>query len=542
MSKIDDLARRLAERTSGTSDGVRGGADDPAFEQVARLLATPMSRRRAFRMAAAASLGASFFALRADRAYACRTCPTDPRGSNYPPEYTQFCGHPVGDQGACHYQCCLPTDECCDAPGAVVCCPAGTRCVKDPGPRCVCANQCGPEGPDGACCEPDEECVPPDQFNSNWTCLPPCRCDWENDCCGRGCCDADIGTYCCGSGNPDTDVCCPDDYRCLPGGMCGCRASESCGFNGCCGEGRVCCGDECCEPTRLDDILTPLRDLVPPSTFPGFKPAAGQDTAAVGRASAAPGPIDAVVAIGAVADLGALAAERIRSRRPDTGFRHAVRPPTARVRPIVAGQGLNAAAAKALTTMLVTEARAWALLYAAAVARARALSALRSHNMRAARAQSRASAAFAAKAAKALRRVPRLRAAAVTALRTSGTPEVTATAADIRAFQDAVRSNGLPHDLATRLSQLGLKRTERRRVAKLILARRADSLAGNLLIEPLADASNRAVLRTLAKRLSDIAARSRRHPITTHKPGPRRIPGSRPHVSAASRGRSRGAS
>jgi hypothetical protein len=264
--------------------------------------------------------------------------------------------------------------------------------------------------------------------------------------------------------------------------------------------------------------------------------------ATTGGTDAAPGPIDAVVAIGAVSDLGRLAADRIRSRRPDKAFRRAVKAPSVRVKPIAAGPGLDAAAAKALTTMLAAEARAWALLYAAAIARARSLSALRHHKAGAARTQSRASAAFAAKAAKGLRRLPSLRTAAVAALRNSGTSEVTTTTADVKAFQDQVRSSGLPADLRARLSQLGLDRSEQRQVKKLILARLPASLAGNLLIEPLADPSNQAALRALAKQLSRIARRSRRHPITSHKPGPRVRQGTRPHVSRASGRRSRGAS
>ena len=70
-SKIDDLARSLAERPSpsGTPDRSRPASADPALDRIARVLAAPVSRRRAIRLGAAAA-GASFFTFMPSRAHA----------------------------------------------------------------------------------------------------------------------------------------------------------------------------------------------------------------------------------------------------------------------------------------------------------------------------------------------------------------------------------------------------------------------------------------------------------------------------------------
>jgi hypothetical protein len=247
-----------------------------------------------------------------------------------------------------------------------------------------------------------------------------------------------------------------------------------------------------------------------------------------------------VVAIGAVADLVELAHDRIRSDAPDRAYRHPVSAHKPALVAIAPGPGLDAGAAVALTKMLAAEARAWALVYAAAVARGRSLSALRARNAKAALRQARASGEFAAGAAKVLGRVPRLRTVALTALRNAGTPEVTVSEAEFRSFQASVRADGLPADVRARLSQLGLNPAEQRRVAKLVLARRPGTLANNVLIEPLADASKQAALRRVARQLRHIAATARKHPITRSKARPRKVRGARPHASQASARRARG--
>jgi hypothetical protein len=564
MSKIDDLARSLAERPSpaGTSR-VRADADDLAFERIARVLATPISRRRALRLAAAAA-GASFFAVRAAPAYGCRSCPVDPRGSIFPPEYTQFCGHPVGMEPACHYTCCLPAETCCQNESGVLCCPPNTNCVTNPGPTCKCKPEkvCGvdPFTEQVGCCLPEEECFEPPgaDVDEDLFCTPSCPegaeryqcldeggfptghcCDAGNDedCCGDGCCNED--GYCCSSGGEE--VCCPREYDCtaIPG-VCGCSQYQRCGQH-CCGLGSVCCtintgGTQlnvaCCSATNLDELLDSLKRFFGVGTGPYY----GTDAAArKSDAAAAAGVADALVAIDAVGDLARLAHAHIKSPPRDSAYRRAVRAPRVALRPLRSGPGLDAASAQALTKMLVAEARAWALVHAAAVTRARSLTAIRAKNMKAARTQAMASAAFAARAARALRPVPRLRSSALAALRKGGAAEVSVTANQVRALQRRAARTGLPADLRARLSQLGLGAADRRRVAKLIVAGKGDARAANVLIEPLADASSQAAIRRMSKQLRRIAAVSRRHPIRSSKPGPRRVRASRPHTSRAAR-------
>ena len=92
-----------------------GSAADEPLDRIARAIATPISRRRAFRLAAAAA-GTSMFALRTETAHACASCP-QPLG---PQELTKFCGYAVGV--GCKFACCDPRDECCTADGGVECC------------------------------------------------------------------------------------------------------------------------------------------------------------------------------------------------------------------------------------------------------------------------------------------------------------------------------------------------------------------------------------------------------------------------------------
>lgn len=566
MGKIDDLARSLAERPSPVEASNHGRAEstDPALDRIARILAAPISRRRVFRLAAAAA-GASFFTLRTAPAYACRTCPTDPRGSIFPPEYTQFCGHPVGMEPACHYTCCLPEETCCQNDSGVLCCPPNTNCVTNPGPTCKCKPEkaCGvdPFTEKVGCCLPDEECFEPPGagVDEDLFCTKSCQegprqymcldeggipvghcCDEEGDeyCCGDGCCQSE-DRNCCASGGEEW--CCPREYGCtaIPG-VCGCSQGQRCGDH-CCGLGSVCCtintgGTQlnvaCCSATNLDELLDSLKRFFGVGTGPYY----GTDAASrKGDAAAAAGVADALVAIDAVGDLARLAHAHIESPPRDSAYRHAVRAPRVALRPVRSGPGLDSASARALAKLLIAEARAWALIYAAAVARARSLTAIRTKNMAAARKQARASAAFAARAAKALRPIPRLRTAALDALRAGRAAEVSVTANQVRALQRSAARTGLPADVRARLSQLGLDAAERRRVARLIVARQGDARAKNVLIEPLADASRQAAIRRMAKQLRRIAATSRRHPIRSSKPGPRRVRASRPHASRAAR-------
>ena len=384
-------------------------------------------------------------------------------------------------------------------------------------------------------------------------------CSSTEACCGEGCCP---GGRCC---ERDGDHwCCPPALACGEfAGTCGCPSGQLCG-DGCCPEGSACCRFSvlvdlfgrlkvrstrysCCSPgleKRLIDYANELVNLTPLSGggfgFEQSARAAGRRHER-GRVAASAGAPDALVALGAVANLAALAGDGLRSGRPDSRYRRAVRARRPALAPITPGPGLDAAAATALDELASAEARAWTLLNAAAVARARSLGAIRAGNAKAARTQARASGRFAARAGRALRPVPGLRTAAVAALRRAGTAEVTVTGRQVAAFQAAVHSGGLPVDLRTRLTQLGLDGAEQARVAALMLARQPESAAGNALIAPLADPTRLARTAVLAKLLARQAARSRKQQFTVSKVRPRTVDGISPrsHASQSSRRRPR---
>jgi hypothetical protein len=300
----------------------------------------------------------------------------------------------------------------------------------------------------------------------------------------------------------------------------------------------------CCQPGLERDLLDHLESIPPIFPFGGFFQSAFAAGARrqLGRAAAAPGSADALDALAGVANLAALASDRLRSGRPDSRYRRPVRarkPSPARISP---GPGLDAAAAAALDKLVSAEARAWTLVDAAAIAHARSLGAIRADDAKAAVSQARASGRFSAAAAKALRPVPRLRKAAAAALEGAGTAEVSVTSREVLAFQDSVRRNGLPADMRARLTQLRLGKSDQKRVSKLILASRPESGTGNVLIAPLVSASILANLDELAKLFARRAARSRKQPITVSKVRPRTVKGTSPrrHTSQASGQRSRG--
>jgi hypothetical protein len=387
-------------------------------------------------------------------------------------------------------------------------------------------------------------------------------CPSSENCCGDGCC---LGVCCKRGGEA---WCCEDTNICsgIPG-FCGCPQAQRCG-DLCCEAGSVCCrvslaGEligrhiavgryTCCSPgleKELRDALEKLLHLEPLPLWGEAASASGQasDTLDLpmqrqrAGAAASVGAADAVIALGAVETVGVLATGRLRSGPPDAHYRQPVKAREPALAPVAPGPGLDAAAAQALNKLLAAEARAWSLLNAAAASYARSLGAIRARDVRAARSQARAYGQFAGKAAKALRSVPRLRAAAVAALQSGRTPEVTITARQVADFQVSVRSRGLPADLRARLIQLGLGHVEQRKVGRLIVGTQSERVAGDVLIAPLADASRSAALAKLAKLLARQATSSRERPITVSKRRPRNVRGTapRPHTSQSSRRRSR---
>ena len=587
MSRIDDLARGLAlraPRRSAVAD-VRAEAADLPVERIARAAAKPMSRRRALRVlggalitaAAPASMSTSARATRS-RAQGCTACGV-PHGAGCVGNYK--CG-----QGALEEEpvCCTfpgyfgplkaPFGGTCaqaggqgNSPpgGAMCCCPAGSSCGDPAVAACTCPKPCGSK-----CCRQGEDCVMGDRSAPETDfCAPRCPplqvhcqgtgtcCEPGAQCCGTRCC---TGSQCCNRGGQQW--CCSYNQVCGDSaGTCKCAFGQRCGDK-CCPTGSECCRNSlvldvfdilgrdaprlshysCCSPGLEKQLLDHIESI--PRVFGGFGSAASISGARPqrGRAAASAGSADALVALAAVSDLAALAGDRLRSGRPAGEYRRRVRARRTALRPIAPGPGLDAAAARELDKLVSAEARAWALVDAWAVAHARSLGAIRARNARAAVTQARASGRFAAKAAKAMRPVPGLRRSAAAALQRAGTPEVTVSERQVVAFQDAVRRDGLPADTRARLTQLGLSRAEQQRVSALILRAQPGSVAGNVLLAPLADASTLARLGELAGMLARQAARSRKQPIAVSSPGPRKTAGTSPraHASQSSQRRRRG--
>ena len=435
------------------------------------------------------------------------------------------------------------------------CCPADVECGEELD-QCKCPESRKCPGVSGECCAEDEVCVYDDygepERGIDTYCAKPCshesdiRCDADHccpddtDCCGKGCCDDD-GLCCQKEGRATTyEWCCPRSYGCGLDtvGVCGCLAAQKCGTE-CCEQGTTCCtevvgpflgqrdpvpGGYCCgpQPTRLDQLNNEIGRALD-VLFNALAPFATASRALPARSAAAPGSADALVAIGAVSTLAALARESFRASRPDSRYRRPVRVLKPRLAPIAPSPGLDASAARALDTLLAAEARAWALANAAAVARARSLGALRAGNARAARSQAHAFGHFAGGTAKALRKLPRLRRAAAGALQAGGTPEVTLTMGQVRAAQALVRTGGLPADLRARLTQLGVGRADQKRVARILIG--AKPRGGPVLVAPLANASK---FGTTARVFARAAARSRNRPIVVSRPRPGRIRASQP--------------
>ena len=244
-----------------------------------------------------------------------------------------------------------------------------------------------------------------------------------------------------------------------------------------------------------------------------------------------PGASDALVAIGAVANMGALAFERFFHSRPDSAYRRPVKAREPRLRPLRPGPGLDASAAKALHRLLSAEARAWALLNAAGTAQGRSLGAIRAKDLDTARRQARATGGSPARpgrhsAAFRPARRGRRRAAGRRCSRSDRH------GAQAQAYLDTVRAGGLPSDLRARLTQLGLGRADQKRLRKIILAR--GPAGGPMLIAPLANASGVTGVKELRQALRRVAARSRSAPLVSAKAGPRVVDGIRPHASQAS--------
>lgn len=226
------------------------------FDEFARVLATPMPRRRAIGLLAGALVSGSLLGPRAARA-----------------SREDVCGHPgltvcIAEEypgTSKPYICCNKTGDskCCHDVHGAWCCPEDASCGADPtGPNCVSKPMCGDGRPKcvNTCCKRDERCV-------GGTCKKRCqgeRCG--SKCCPKGtfCCDPKKGLccrkggQCCNAspeGEADRFICCPPGARCTPmilPGQAG-RTSNS---------PRVCCpkdrfvplsagGGLCCPPGKV---------------------------------------------------------------------------------------------------------------------------------------------------------------------------------------------------------------------------------------------------------------------------------------------------
>ena len=183
-----------------------------AFDDLARSLAQPTSRRRALRIMGAAALAATVPALRPARA---RATPPDCAGKCTKAQGTlcQF------DLPTCTpYVCCPAPYTCCAGPASATCCEPGCTC-----------------GDDGRGFKACQNC-------------PRCKGGFTE--CGTGCCPP--GTTCAGKGSR---------YHCCAAGRapCGpecCGPRERCanaakGLCAKCAKGHEACGNKCCPDNEL---------------------------------------------------------------------------------------------------------------------------------------------------------------------------------------------------------------------------------------------------------------------------------------------------
>ncbi len=557
--RVDRLARRLASSDrNGPSSRTVTPPDtaEAMLDGVARALVAPISRRRAVVAIGGAVVAGS--TLRPGWASAdARVCsgatPKKCQGSggqsvcvsaDSPCCSNELCG------GACRPgQVCRPGDgdhnahcedtaaACRQYPGQPVfcevkgnqtgsvtcgqnpsipgqsgyyCCPPHHTCSPDPKvTECVCKTTCGRH----------HECCAPDEF---------CESHLLGDRCRKKCKDPK-DHHCSGS-----DQCCPPLRECDKNNQCVCTEGDTCGIK-CCKPGDVCLGGSHCgkpapvpEKGPLDNLFDFWGNLLGETHGAS---GGGKKSALLARAASS--PVDAaLLALAAVDAQCAAAGIAFTDLHVDRSYRRkvvAAKPAPAKLQP---GPGLDARAASALNALIAAEAKAFALLAASAKSLARARGAARKNDALLTRRQVRAAAAFAAQAAKALRRAAPLRAKAANALTATGTSEVTVSAGDLIALQAAVRTGGVPADLAAALKRLGVAGDDLKRVRKALLAQPS---SGGMLIAPLADTQRTQLLQALAAQLARYAKKARRNPIVRTRGEPLRIPGSPARRGASAR-------
>lgn len=547
--RVDRLARRLARRPDHvlTRQTLPAPAPaEPLLDGVARALAAPVTRRRAVVLAGGAVVAGSVLRPGGARADA-RVCPPGTTKC-------QSAGGPSACMPSGQGLVCCNSDVCagyCTHPGQI-CAGDGGRLAHCEDSPAICTDRSKPvycelrgprtgstacdqpptiEGNLGWCCGKDEVCG--EKFNE-------CLCN-PAKVCGDSCCKSseyceDLGflrggKVCLRKCDPATYHrcpppavhCCPPNRNC-EGSDCVCKSGETCGTN-CCRAGDACLGGSRCgkPPTPPPspgpfDFIGNMLGLV--SQTAGSR---GKHRA---RATASDPVGAALLALAAVDAQGAAAGAAFTDLHVDRAYKRRVVVAAPKLPKLAAGPGLDARSASSLNALLAAQAKAFALLAAAATSLARSRGALAKHDRTLARRQALASASFASQAAKALRRVPALRSAAAAALAAGGTAEVSATLAQVLALQSSVRARGVPSDLAGLLARLGVRGADLARVKQALLS---GSAGGPALIAPLADPAVARSIQGLAAALASYAKSARRAPIRTYRGEPLRIRGTRAH-------------
>jgi hypothetical protein len=209
--------------------------DEPFIDDLARTIATPMSRSRALRLIGTIVLGGLL--PRRLRAYAVvcgvypSTCPSDTD-----PTRTQLCCIPNGPGGSLS-TCCKPTEICCTTKSNRTCCQPGQSCGEGINETAICLSCSSGQTPCGSiCCAAGETCI----AGTNGTSI----CCASGKSCGSTCCQPDETCGVGVDGKPKCGTCPPGQTLC--GTKC-CSGSCINPASGCCGSG-IACGKTCCDP------------------------------------------------------------------------------------------------------------------------------------------------------------------------------------------------------------------------------------------------------------------------------------------------------
>ena len=525
---------------------------DARLDAVARSLAAPMPRRRALTVFAAGLAAASAPAfLRPARARADATCAgngpqctgggspccVDVKGGYRVPLGACTCPGGPSDPNA---KCCR--GACNDGSATVWCCDASERCGTGPRncadvnpapsePNCVCdtipatgrrETCCPPAYVCGSvCCANTEECAVESSlvFFTSKECKKKCPSRGQRRCPAGHCCDST--QTCCPNG------CCNPPLEC---GVDGCvcpSGDQPCGVSKkqCCAKGEVCMGTRCAKPPPAPGFFNSLFD-----GFSGFKDTVSQ-TAGRGankrrhlaRLAGVPAEVDmALLQLSAVEALKGTAIAAFADRHTDRAYLRKVATPKPSLPALAPGPGLPQQAAASLTALLAAEAKAFALVLAAATSVARARGALSRKDVKRAKGHVAAAGRFATLAARALKPLPGLRAATATTLRGTGVAEVESRIAEEVAVQASVRDTGVPSDLRALLSRLGVTGDDLKRASFRLTG--APTPGGPVLIAPLADPGRAREVAGLATAMGRYATSARRKPLSYTKGGPARRP------------------